>query len=96
MYGFDFDDWATLYQHDPVAFEARRQTVLALEIAKANRVLAGPARSALRRLEAQLAGMDDARRVQTSMIWMAASMKILSARLQDLGEAIARLERPAP
>ena len=22
MYGFDFDDWATLYQHDPVAFEA--------------------------------------------------------------------------
>jgi len=96
MYDFDFDDWATLYQHDPVAFEARRQAVLALELARADRKVAGPARAALGRLEAQLAGKDDAQRIQTSMIWMAASLKLLSTRMQDLGDAIARARRPSP
>jgi hypothetical protein len=96
MYEFDFDDWATLYQHDPAAFEARRQAVLALELAKADRRRAGPARAALRRLETQLAGKDDAQRVQTSMIWMAASMKLLTTRMQDLGDAIGRATRPSP
>jgi len=93
MEEFDFDDWATLYKHDPVAFDARRQALLALELAKANPRAAHPARAALRRLEAQLAGKDEAQRIQTSMIWMAASLKLLSARIQDLSDAIARAER---
>jgi hypothetical protein len=87
---FDFDDWALLYRHDPAAFEARRQAVLALELAKVDPKVAEPARNALRRLEGQLACKDDAARIQTSMIWMAASMKLLSLRMQDLGESIDR------
>ena len=50
---FDFDDWALLYRHDPAAFEARRQAVLALELAKVDPKVAEPARNALRRLEGQ-------------------------------------------
>ena len=87
---FDFDDWAMLYQHDPAAFEARRQAVLALELAKADPKVAAQARDALRRLEGQLAGKADAERIQTSMIWMAASMKLLSIRMQALGATIDR------
>ena len=94
MQGFDFDDWATLYRHDPAAFEARRQAVLALELAKVDPKVAAPARAALGRLERQLAGKDDAQRIQTAMIWMAASMKLLSIRMQDLGEAIDRSRSP--
>jgi len=89
---FDFDDWAMLYQHDPAAFDARRQAVLALELAKADPKAALQARNALRRLEGQLAGKGDAERIQTSMIWMAASMKLLSIRMQDLGETIDRVK----
>jgi len=89
MEKFDFDEWADLYQRDPAAFEARRQTVLALELAKASATVAEPARAALRRLEAQLAGKDDAQRIQTSMVWMAASMRILSARMQELSDTVA-------
>ena len=90
---FDFDEWADLYQRDPAAFEARRQTVLALELAKASPSVAEPARATLRRLESQLAGKDDAARIQTSMLWMAASMRQLAGGMQDLSEATAQLER---
>jgi hypothetical protein len=89
---FDFDDWAMLYRHDPAAFDARRQAVLALELAKADPKAALQARNALRRLEGQLTGKSDAERIQTSMIWMAASMKLLSIRMQDLGETIDRVK----
>ena len=34
---FDFDEWATLYQRDPAAFEARRKALLAIEIARGGR-----------------------------------------------------------
>ncbi len=93
MNEIDFDDWATLYRHDPLAFEARRQALLALELAKVEPSVAAPARIALNRLEDQLAGKDDAQRIQISMIWMAASMRLLSARLQDLEDAIGKRQR---
>ncbi len=89
---FDFDDWAELYRRDPAAFEARRQTVLALELAKVSPAVAEPARAMLRRLEAQLAGKGDAERIQTSMLWMAASMRQLTSRMQDLSTTVRGLE----
>jgi hypothetical protein len=89
METFDFDEWAELYQRDPAAFEARRQAVLALELAKADLKVAEPARAALRRLELQLAGKSDAERIQTSMVWMAASMRMLTAKMHELGEVVA-------
>ncbi|HOA94819.1 MAG TPA: DUF3135 domain-containing protein [Quisquiliibacterium sp.] len=92
---FDFDEWADLYQRDPAAFEARRQTVLALELAKASPSVAEPARATLRRLESQLAGKDDAARIQTSMLWMAASMRLLSAKMQDLSDTVGKREPSA-
>lgn len=89
---FDFDDWAELYRCDPAAFEARRQTVLALELAKVSPSIAEPARAMLRRLETQLAGKGDAERIQTSMLWMAASMRQLTSRMQDLSTTVRGLE----
>ena len=84
---FDFDDWAELYKRDPVAFEARRQAVLALEIAKAGPV-AAPARHSLRRLDHHLEGKSDEERVRQSMLWMVASMRQLSETLTRLGDAV--------
>ncbi|MCL4744661.1 MAG: DUF3135 domain-containing protein [Burkholderiaceae bacterium] len=96
MEKFDFDDWAELYRTDPAAFEARRLTVLALELAGADPGTAEPARAALRRLEAQLEGKSDEERIRTSMIWMVASMRLLSARMRDLGDQIGTKDRMIP
>lgn len=89
-YEFDFDDWAELYKRDPVAFEARRQAVLALEIAKAGPV-AAPARHSLRRLDHYLEGKSDEERMRQSMVWMVASMRQLSEKLTRLGDAVDEL-----
>jgi len=89
---FDFDDWAELYRRDPAAFEARRQAVLALELAKVSPSVAEPARAMLRRLEARLEGKSDEERIQTSMLWMAASMRMLTSRMQDLNATVQGLE----
>jgi hypothetical protein len=96
MKKFDFDDWAELYLADPAAFEARRLAVLALELARVDPAIAAPARAALQRLEAQLEGKSDEERIRTSMIWMVASMRLLSARMRDLGEQIGTGDRMIP
>lgn len=93
-YEFDFDDWAELYRRDPSAFEARRQTVLALEIAKAGAV-AAPARQSLRRLDQHLEGKSDGERMRQSMLWMVASMRQLSEKLARLGDAVDELHERA-
>lgn len=91
---FDFDDWAELYRRDPAAFEARRQAVLALEIAKAGPV-AAPARHSLRKLDQLLEGKSDEERVRQSMIWMVASMRQLSEKLTHLGDAVDEMQERA-
>lgn len=85
---FDFDEWAALYQRNPAAFEARRQAVLALELARATPAGAARAKAALRQLESQMADCGDAQRIQTALTWMAASMGELSDSLQALVGAI--------
>src|SRR5690606_16875567 len=93
-YEFDFDDWADLYKRDPAAFEARRQAVLALEIAKAGPV-AAPARHSLRKLDKFLEGKSDEERVRQSMVWMVASMRQLSEKLTRLGDAVDEMQERA-
>lgn len=91
----EIDEWTVLHRHDPVAFDARRQALLALELARADATAAATARAALHRLESRLAGAGDAERVQASMIWMAASLKLLGSRLERMADAIGRPQRPA-
>jgi hypothetical protein len=84
---FTFDDWASLYNTNPVAFETRRQAVLAIELAKL-----GPkgarARVCLANLEEALAGKTGPERSRLSMLWMAESATQLKDRLQELGRLI--------
>lgn len=93
MQKFDFDEWAELYQRDPAAFEARRKAVLTLELAKAGPAMAAQAKSVLNKLEEQVAGKDDAERIHTSMVWMAASMRQLASKMQELGQATAQFDK---
>jgi hypothetical protein len=79
-----------LYRTDPSAFEARRQAVLAIELAKAAPGPARMARGTLQRLEERLEGQSDAERLRTSMLYMAASMRLLGNRMTDLAAATAQ------
>lgn len=87
---FDFDEWAELYRTDPAAFEARRQAVLAIELAKATPAAARMARGTLGRLEERLDGLSQAERLRTSMLYMAASMRLLGNRMNELAAATAQ------
>lgn len=84
---FTFDDWASLYNTNPVAFETRRQAVLAIELAKL-----GPkgarARVCLANLEEALAGKTGPERARLSMLWMAESATQLKEHLQELSRLI--------
>lgn len=90
MKDFDFDDWADLYKRDPQAFEARRQAVLAIELAKGG-AAAIPARQVLRQLEADLEGCTSEERMLKSFEAMAASMGRLQDGMSDLGSSVADL-----
>jgi hypothetical protein len=80
---FDFDEWATLHQRDPEAFEARRRALLAIEVARGGDH-ASAAKAMLERLEAQLEGKSDAERARLSLLAMVASAKQMTERLDDL------------
>jgi hypothetical protein len=84
---FDFDEWATLHQRDPQAFEARRRALLAIELAKGGDK-AGPARGLLERLEGQLEGKSAAERARLSMLAMAESARLMTDRLAELSEQV--------
>ncbi|MFN9772597.1 MAG: DUF3135 domain-containing protein [Burkholderiales bacterium] len=84
---FDFDEWATLHQRDPEAFEARRRALLAIELAKGGDK-AGPVRELLERLEGQLEGKSAAERARLSMLAMAESARLMTDRLAQLSEQV--------
>ncbi len=92
MKNFDFDEWANLYKRDPRAFEARRQAMLAIELAKGGKS-AEQARIALRRLEKQVAGQSDTDRIQTSLMWMIASLRQLNQRMDQLAAEMSTVHR---
>lgn len=84
---FAFDDWQRLYETDPNAFEARRQAVLGIELAKI-----GPkgarARVCLSNLETQLQGKSGEERARISMLWMAESALQLQEKLNKLTQSL--------
>jgi hypothetical protein len=84
---FDFDEWATLAQRDPQAFEARRRALLAIEVARGGGH-AGVAKAMLERLETRLAGKAPAERARLSMLVMAACAKRMTDRLGELAECL--------
>jgi len=92
---FDFDEWATLYERDPAAFEARRRALLAIELARGGRH-AAPARAMLQRLEAQLEGKSDADRARLSLLAMVASAKQMSDRLGELSRQLEARQALSP
>ena len=96
---FDFDEWATLYQRDPAAFEARREALLAIEIARGGKH-AGAAKAMIERLDNQLEGKSDAERARLSLLAMVASAKQMTDRLTELSEQLKaqtkRFERRKP
>lgn len=92
MKDFDFDEWAALYRRDPRAFEARRQTMLAIEIARGGDHAAS-ASAALRRMEEHLAGQDEQERARRSFIWMIASIQQLNERMAALSTSVSALNQ---
>jgi hypothetical protein len=86
----DFDEWADLYRRDPAGFEARRQAVLAIELARGGNA-AAPARALLRRLDAQLDGQSDAERLLIAFTSMAASLGRLGHQMTELGGSLHKL-----
>jgi len=91
---FDFDEWASLYQRDPDAFEARRKAMLAIEIAKGGQH-AEAGKAIVERLEAQLAGKSDEERIRLSMLAMVASAQSMAQRLNELSQNFQSAQRPS-
>ena len=80
---FDFDEWANLFKTNPVAFEARRKAVLAIELAKAG-PRAARARICLTNLEAAMVGKTAEERSRVALLWMADSADQLQRSLLEL------------
>jgi hypothetical protein len=80
---FHFDDWAQLYRTDKQAFEARKQMIIAVELAKATHI-SSETRQNLSTLTASLAGKTDQERLELSLKWMVNSAEQLQLHLQAL------------
>jgi choline dehydrogenase-like flavoprotein len=87
---FDFDEWVALHAADPAAFEARRDALRAIEIARGG-PLAGSVRAALDGLEAALTDRDAPARAAAARQAAAESAREMSAAL----EALSRVARHA-
>ncbi len=94
MRDFDFDEWADLYRQDPQAFEARRQAMLALEIAK-HRAHAGPARQMLDAMQARLDRSAEHERLNVAFGFMVDSLARLTREMADLRHAAAQVDAHA-
>jgi hypothetical protein len=84
---FHFDDWAKLYQTDRRAFDARKQMIIALELAKAAHI-STETRQNLSTLTSSLEGKTDQERLELSLKWMINSAEQLHLHLQALAVAL--------
>jgi hypothetical protein len=84
---FHFDDWAKLYQTDRRAFDARKQMIIALELAKATHI-STETRQNLSTLTSSLEGKTDQERLELSLKWMINSAEQLHLHLQALAVAL--------
>ena len=87
---FDFDEWARLWRRDPAAFEARRQALLGLELARGDAGQRERARAALAAYERLAAGGDAAARLQVASLCLAESVAELGRCLGELDAALPR------
>lgn len=85
---FDFDEWAELHRRDPEAFEARKQAMLALELAKGTPAQARAARQILERFERENENAPAGQRLTAAGALMLESMGRLAASMEDLGRAL--------
>ena len=87
---FDFDEWADLHRRDPAAFEARRQALLMVELARGEPCQRDAARAALARYERAASGMDGEGRARLSAEFMRDSLSALQRQLDELGRGVDR------
>ena len=87
---FDFDEWADLHRRDPAAFEARRQALLMLELARGEPGQRDAARAALARYEHAAHGLDGPARARLSAEFMRDSLSVLRRELDELGRGVDR------
>jgi hypothetical protein len=87
MQGYDVEHWVTLHRDDPNAFDAARQTVIALELARVRPEFTGPARRLLERLRADAEGVGHEQRLRRSALYMIAALAQMARALEELGEA---------
>jgi len=87
---FDFDEWAELYRCDPAAFEARREVLLGIELARGDERQRERGRDALARYERAAVGLDTWGRLQLAASCMSESAEALKGSLARLGECSLR------
>jgi hypothetical protein len=92
---FHFDDWAALYKTDKQAFEARRQMLIAVELAKASHISVETKQN-LSRLTSSLDGKSDQERLELSLKWMITSAEQLQVQLQALATLLQTATHSAP
>jgi len=85
---FDFDEWADLFKRDPQAFEARRQAVLALELAKGTPGQAASARQRLKQFEQQNENAGPEERMLAAGRMMLEDVQRLTEQMSALAGAI--------
>lgn len=85
---FNFDEWADLYRTDPEAFEARRQAMFAMQLARAPIHQAESARALLREFDRRAEGQSDRQRLETATMMAVESMNELTTRLQTLRRSL--------
>lgn len=85
-----FDQWQALHQIDPRNFEARRQTELALAIAR-YAPLNPKLRLALMALESESADKSGAQRAELAMTALVKSLRLLHRKFDELDESLRQL-----
>jgi hypothetical protein len=85
MTNFNFDEWAALYNTDPVGFENRRKELLANEITKAP----VKSRNTLRVIQMEC---DVIRNMHEPLVAAQLISEMMISRLANLGEQLTRLQ----
>lgn len=96
MRGDDIEHWVALHRADPLAFDAARETVIALELARARPEDTGPARQLLARMRADVEGLADGQRLRRSAIHMTAALSRMARAIEGLERAARLRERSVP
>jgi hypothetical protein len=89
---FDFDDWAGLYMENPEEFEARRQAVLMIELARGTPEQAAKGRALLDAYEKAAKGRTPLERAALAGSMMMDSAQELNVELMMLKDSLEKLD----